>query len=218
MKQLLKNANVIVGLLEGTDKRIFESMIANDKNIRDPLSIGQAIGNIVLRLEKQIATENNKKKGLSNYNTLANRIVRTSGRDYLKGVFNTEIGQFITDGFRLVKFPEPIDYKEASGDMDIESLYEGFVEKCTLEIDEILRSDVQTFVDLEKARVDYTGMIKFEVLINDKHRIIVNAKYLVEILKSMKDPKFYIDEYKKLSPLYMVDSNGLEAILLGLRS
>lgn len=216
---LLREAYQVLEGFERGKKEVIERYIKEGVIKKSSGNAQVAMATIILELEERIRTSNNRARGLTGYQTLANKIFRTTERDHFKGTVNTKHGQMITDGYRVIIFPEPIDYPEADAETEVyDRIYTTTKENSTKRIDCPTLGEVKSTIDLRRAQADYSRgeTIQFHIEDGDE-TIYANANFLLDILRSMEEPELFIREGRPLEPLFLRDKKGLEAVLLPMR-
>ena len=190
-------------------------------DFRIPLLIGEAIRAIKADIKQ---TENGKKK-TSSKRSIVNKILKKNVKNRVKEAMTFTLvkdnRQYVTDGISLYSFAEvdesfpicPDNLKDSY--LKVDSIFDNAKDNCNQELELPSTKLLEAYIKNSKPKADYCFGIDLPTLAADN---LLNALKAVPTMKLYWDGKITTsakDNTKgALSPLYGIDENGNEVILL----
>lgn len=162
------------------------------------------------------------------------RILKNAEKEqFTKAFIDDDEKEIVLDGYRAICFVNPVEgvpvthidegfttIKNSFFNEDISS-YNALNLKSLAELKAELKIDKANNVGIDTGKKKKTPIYAFDVSAdeyNNKTPIIVNLQYLIDIVEAMPSAKaFYKTDRYGISPVYFVDDEGNNAVLLPIK-
>lgn len=212
-------------------EKFYEFLVALENESSSSVSM-RMVQEMKNALMKEMRASDARKNGTAVYIKAANAILKETAkgvRDCLKTAFIREDGcQYVTDGFRAYKFKKHIDVPTDGSGVALERIYENAANN-----DEIINENVENAMERCLLAISKFNARKKSL---PKHKFVYPQNELGELVKFGKnyyDPRYlkdflevttHADEYTikdasnvVLHPIYSINKDGVEAVLLPVR-
>ncbi len=182
------------------------------KRLCSVMDIGPLI-ELCAALREDMRMEANKASGKANVAKAMKAIIKTAGKDKLRGAFDCEGKQCVCDGHRAIRLNSPIEMVSAQGipSDGMKTVFDEAMEGATVPLDLPTMAELKAHYRIKKAE-SIGGFINYDF---GGNLPAVQANYLIDILTAFPDAKAFATESPN-KPLYFTCEAG-DAVLLPVR-